>query len=182
MSRVAWRPISSMKRSRRSGSSLAPDWSASTALVIAVTGVRSSCEALVTNSRSAWRRRSCSVMSANTSTTRSDDDAGTPTSEIIAPSSRWLRASATDARGTKSPSATRRSGSPPCVSGSGAPFSSGTPASSSFAFAFANCDAQVAVDGEHALVHLLEHALEPVALGAQLLEGRRRAACACGRS
>ena len=136
--RVACRSIRSMKRSRLSGWSSAPALSASTALAIAVTGVRSSCDALVTNSRSACRRRSCSVMSAKTSTARSDDDAGTPTSEIIAPSSRRLRASATGAPGTNRPSATRRSGSPPCVSGSGAPFSSDSPVSSSFAFSFAN--------------------------------------------
>ena len=55
-----------------------PSFSASTALAIAATGVRSSCEAFATNSCSACRSRSCSVMSATTSTTRSDGAGGNP--------------------------------------------------------------------------------------------------------
>ena len=70
-SRPASRSMWPRKRSRSAGSSFAPAWSTSTAPMIVVSGVRSSCAAFETNSRSASSRRSCSVRSSTTSSAQS---------------------------------------------------------------------------------------------------------------
>src|SRR5262249_25634474 len=62
----AWRGVCAGKGSRAGGSSSAPACRPSTAPMIVVRGVRSSCAAFETISRSASSRRSCSVRSSTT--------------------------------------------------------------------------------------------------------------------
>ena len=170
MSRAAWRPISSMKRSRASGSSCAPDWSASTALVIAVTGVRSSCEALVTNSRSACaaalllgdvgehehdevgRRRGHADERDHRAVLALAPRLGNGRARHEQPLGEPAQRQAAVGLGQRRALLERDAGE------------------QQLRVRVRELDAEVAVDREHALVHLLEHALEPVALGAQLLE------------